>query len=369
MKAIVWIFSLILASLAARVGPGKRLIKTEFEVFELTDEEVQELVRNDIKFMDITYGAELTRCASLPKPKFPTQLTHHREAAIRSSMSRIDLGIMEKHLKKLTSFRTRYYRSNSGLEAAEWLYRMIKHMTKDSPLKVTTRRIIHKGWPQFSVSCLIESPNKTSDTLSDERVILSAHLDSTSMFGPMFMPAPGADDDGSGVVTQLEVLRLLTESAIKITRPIEFLFFSAEEAGLLGSQSVVRYYQKERISAAVLHIDMDGYTLPNVPAGIGLIKDNTDNRMNRLLRSLVDMYTELSVKETECGYACSDHYSWHIAGYPVAALTEGAFEDKNPHIHTPSDTIQNINFDHMKEFVKVALAYALHMTDPDAPFE
>lgn len=231
-------------------------------------------------------------------------------------------------------------------------------------MKATVRRVVHPGWPQFSIICTIGGADLDQDAASSaQKIILTSHLDSITSFAPLFMPAPGADDDGSGVVTQLEVLRVLVQDAVPLARPVEFMFFAAEEGGLLGSQGVVRHYLKNNVSAALLHIDMDGYSRRGRPAGIGLITDNTDAGVNAFIKRLAKRYSSLPVKETACGYACSDHYSWHVGGYPVGALFEGTFDEQSPHIHTERDRVDTIDFDHMREFAKVSLAFALHLAD------
>lgn len=73
-----------------------------------------------------------------------------------------------------------------------------------------------------------------------EVIIISAHQDSTNMWP--FLPAPGADDDGSGTVTILEAYRALIASGFAPKRTVEFHWYSAEEGGLLGSQAVARDY-------------------------------------------------------------------------------------------------------------------------------
>lgn len=347
--------------------PPLRIIKLEGETREMNDEQIQGLIRDRVKFMDITFGGELSATAFRPPAKIPADLSRVRERLIRGHFGRIDQARMKRHLVKLTSFRTRYYQSGSGREAAEWIYRMAKHLTKGSPMRVVVKRMIHPNWPQFSVVCRLEPPTGSYAAHGD-RVVLSAHLDSTASWAPAWNPAPGADDDGSGVVTQLEALHLLSQAALPLGRPIEFIFYAAEEAGLLGSQSIVRHYQARRIPATVLHIDMDGYVKPGSTPGIGLITDNTNRALNQLLRQLVQKYTSLPVKETQCGYACSDHYSWHSAGYPAAALFEGLFEEMSPKIHSGEDRVETINFGHMEQFVRIALAFALHLTDPDVEY-
>jgi len=78
------------------------------------------------------------------------------------------------------------------------------------------------------------------------------------------MPAPGAEDDGSGTVTILEALRALLVSGFRPSRTVEFHWYAAEvwnilfkfryfsadlesqEGGLLGSQAIVKAYKKRK---------------------------------------------------------------------------------------------------------------------------
>ena len=56
------------------------------------------------------------------------------------------------------------------------------------------------------------------------------------------LPAPGADDDGSGTVAILEALRVLARSGYTPRGgAVEFHWYAAEEGGNLGSQAVARY--------------------------------------------------------------------------------------------------------------------------------
>lgn len=55
--------------------------------------------------------------------------------------------------------------------------------------------------------------------------------------------APGADDNGSGSVGLMETFRELVASGFKPTQPLEFHWYSGEEAGLLGSQAIASSYK------------------------------------------------------------------------------------------------------------------------------
>lgn len=71
--------------------------------------------------------------------------------------------------------------------------------------------------------------------------IIGAHQDSMNYLFPL-LPAPGADDDGSGTVSILEAFRVLAESGfVPEYGPVEFHWYAAEEGGLLGSQAIARY--------------------------------------------------------------------------------------------------------------------------------
>ena len=103
-----------------------------------------------------------------------------------------------------------------------------------------------------------------------ERVyIITGHYDSRVTDVNNFTDdAPGADDDGTGTVNSIEVLRVLVESGWKPATPVEFHWYSAEEGGLLGSQAIFQSYEKAgRDVKAMLQQDMTGYVQKTLDAG------------------------------------------------------------------------------------------------------
>lgn len=76
--------------------------------------------------------------------------------------------------------------------------------------------------------------------------------------------APGADDDESGTMTTLEVLRVLLASKDilegKAVNTIEFHWSAAEKSGLLGMQAIFREYERtSRDIKAMLEQDTTGF--------------------------------------------------------------------------------------------------------------
>ncbi|MGH8658950.1 MAG: M28 family metallopeptidase, partial [Gammaproteobacteria bacterium] len=101
---------------------------------------------------------------------------------------------------------------------------------------------------------------------SPELVLVTAHLDSTAGsepgYNPRNDPAPGADDDASGVAGVLAVAERFANLAAAgtLTRTVRFVLFNAEEQGLIGSRAYARRSKaRGEVIAAVWQMDMIGF--------------------------------------------------------------------------------------------------------------
>jgi leucyl aminopeptidase len=94
------------------------------------------------------------------------------------------------------------------------------------------------GYPAANPVANIEA-TLPGESAPGEVYLLSAHYDSTASRSSGWEetrdPAPGADDDASGCAVVLEAARLLRQARLRAT--VRFLFFGAEEEGLLGSEA------------------------------------------------------------------------------------------------------------------------------------
>ena len=87
----------------------------------------------------------------------------------------------------------------------------------------------------------------------DDVIVVGAHLDSVGV-------GPGINDNGSGSAALLEMAEQL--SGVALRNKIRFIWFSAEESGLLGSEAYVAGLpdsERDKI-AAMLNFDMIGST-------------------------------------------------------------------------------------------------------------
>jgi len=272
---------------------------------------------------------------------------------------------MEEHLTVFTSFHTRFFKSASGIESAKWLYEQVNRTVADSGAAEHGAKVekVDHPWGQFSIVATI--PGQSNKT-----VVIGAHQDSINMFMPFLFAAPGADDDGSGTVTILEALRCLLQSEMiaqgNATNTVEFHWYSAEEGGLLGSQSIFsRYRREQRDIKAMLQQDMTGYVQGTLEAGkqesVGVITDYVDKDLTEFVKTVVTSYCDIPFVLTKCGYACSDHASATRYGFPSAFVIESAMEDASKKIHSTADKIEFLSFDHMLQHAKMTLAFAYEL--------
>ncbi|KAI0770795.1 peptidase [Irpex lacteus] len=350
--------------------PGFDLDLSERRVIELDDStrrvvtelEKINLKAEGVKFFDVTDTPDLGINAHLraSTPSYPS--SPNATELVEPVIKKLSQDGPKAHLKEFTSFRTRYYRSDTGRQSQLWLLNKIHEITKDYAPKslqdqISTTEFSH-SWGQNSIITRING------TSSDDRaVIISAHQDSTNLWP--FLPAPGADDDGSGSVTILEAYRALIASNFRPERPVEFHWYAAEEGGLLGSQAVAKAYEaRDAHVYAESQFDMTAWVKAGTREEVGIITDFVDASLTDFNKKLVEQYLDIPWAETKCGYACSDHASWTKAGYPSAFTIESKFENSNKNVHSTNDRYDvspEFSFDHLLEFSKLAVAFAIEL--------
>ncbi len=259
-------------------------------------------------------------------------------------------------LQLSTQFKTRYYKSQEGVEAVQFQYEMWKAITAHRQ-DVRVELFKHKGFAQPSIILTIDGSEK-----SDEVVILGGHIDSINQNGQN-SPAPGADDNASGIAAMTEVLRVLMHHDHKPKRTLKIMAYAAEEVGLLGSMEIARKYKKEKVKVmGMLQLDMTLFH-GTKDKDIVLMKDYSNAKLNTFMGKLIDRYLKVRWGYDECGYACSDHASWNTQGYPASFAYEANFKQHNTNIHTSKDTLdkEGNSTENTLVFTKLALAFMIEL--------
>ena len=289
-----------------------------------------------------------------PARENPIDYTLDRAPVVAAVLPRLDKDRIAGTIRELSAFPTRYFKSASGVAASTWLRDRWRSFS--SRPDVTVELFKHAQWDQPSVIMTIPGTTKR-----DEVIVIGGHLDSISL-ARASGTAPGADDDASGIATLTEVARVLLAANYHPARTLVFMGYAAEEVGLRGSQDIAAAYKKAGTKVVgALQLDMTAYQ--GSEKDIWLMKDFTSAPQNAFITKLIELYTGASYGLDACGYACSDHASWHRIGVPVSMPFESRMRDRNKKIHTRDDTLETSgnNADHALKFARLAAAYAIEL--------
>lgn len=165
---------------------------------------------------------------------------------------------------------------------------------------------------------------------ADEVVLLTAHLDSWHL-------AEGGMDNGSGSAAILETARALAGIDWQPRRTVRFVWFMAEELGLLGSRAYVDAHHDEldRI-VAVINADMPGEPRRLIVFGHPEIEPFLNDVQADLAAYELDTHLSESTR------MWSDHGPFLRQGVCTLALG-GELGPGVEHYHTTGDTFETVD--------------------------
>ena len=192
----------------------------------------------------------------------------------------------------------------------------------------------------------------------DELLVITAHYDHIGKLkeGQGDLINNGADDDGSGTVSVLQIAKafaLAKKEGKGPRRSILFMTVTGEEKGLLGSDYYTRHPVFPLSSTVVdLNIDMVGRRDPQHKDSapyvyvIGSDKLSTElhklsEATNKATTGLIFDYTYNDQNHPERLYYRSDHWNFAKNNIPIIFYFDGIHED----YHMPTDEVSKIEFD------------------------
>jgi leucyl aminopeptidase len=280
-----------------------------------------------------------------------------QENTVRPMIAQLKTDNLLATITKLSSFKNRFYKGESGKQSAAWIKELWSSLVKGRS-DATVEYFNHSSWDQPSVILTLKGK-------SDETIILGGHQDSINgwMTGAS-AKAPGADDNASGIATITEVIRVLVDNSYQPQKTIKFMAYAAEEVGLLGSREVANDFKAKNVNVVgVMQLDMTNFK-GSKDLDIVMMKDYTNDEQNKFIGTIIDRYVP-GVKwgYDQCGYACSDHASWNANGFPASMPFESKMHEYNSNIHTAKDTlsVSENHADHAIKFAKMALAYIVEL--------
>lgn len=225
-----------------------------------------------------------------------------------------------------------------------------------------------------------ELPGKKANSC----VIISAHFDSTARADQATDPAPGGDDDASGVAALLAAAEAAGQlwTLGTFTHSLRFVLFNAEEDVIWGSQqyAILQRAQGTKIRG-VFQMDMIGHTggmeQPYFEVHTGYAtKAGPEIKSVPLRRIIAQVVSQVSTLEPQFypniagtkdpAFGRSDHTSFHARGYAACMISEdddeGPGEDApdprpNPRYHSKTDLA--IDYDYAAAIGRVVAAAAI----------
>ena len=203
---------------------------------------------------------------------------------------------------------------------------------------------------------------------ADEWIVIGAHYDhlGRGQMGHMVGGRPGeiwhgADDNASGTGAVLELAERMHKAG-PLPRSVLFIFFTAEEEGLIGSNHFVSnpLIPLDKI-AGMLNMDMVGRLRNNAlqigGAGTAAIWDSIVTQAT----AGTDITTSTALPEDggRGGIGPSDHSSFAEKKIPVLFLFTGIHRQ----YHTPQDTADTINYDGIDKLVDLSQKIAIAMAN------
>ena len=283
------------------------------------------------------------------------------------------LGLVERYsgLRPLSpedpeSIRSRHIADSGGgnSRAVTALARDLE-MLGQGRLGVRMGKFSHRGLTLYNVEA--ELPGA-----STEVVLITAHLDSTAANDPEYDeahgPAPGADDDASGVAAVLLAAQCFSRlaAATPPERTIRFVLFNAEEEGLVGSRVYARQQRAQQAPiVAVYQMDMIGYherppRAWEVHAGYAQSSEVEARSLalTRILSQVVPLVAPALEPPQIYGASDpaagrSDHAPFQAQGYAACVVSEDFFvgpapdspaPQANPNYHRSGDTVVVADF-------------------------
>lgn len=218
--------------------------------------------------------------------------------------------------------------------------------------------------------------------LKDEYVVISSHYDHVGMRPPVDGEDTifnGADDDGSGTVTVLEIAEAFArarDDGFGPRRSVIFLNVAGEEKGLLGSAF---YTDRDPIvpltqTVANLNIDMIGRIDPTHPdenkdyvyiIGSNLVSRELHDinlRANETFGSKVQLHERFNSKDDPNQfYRRSDHWNFGKNNIPFIFFFTGTHDD----YHGVDDEPEKIEYERMAKIAHVIFATAWQVANQD----
>lgn len=191
--------------------------------------------------------------------------------------------------------------------------------------------------------------------------------------------APGANDDGSGVVLAMELARVFAESGIEFDATLVFMAVAGEEQGLIGSRQHARRMKEQHVPIqALFNNDIVGGAVGGDGtvdgATVRLYSDGPEDSPSRSLAQFTRRVAARYVPSHRVRLMArrdrfsrgGDHTAFNLEGFPAVGFRES--RENYAKQHSAADTIDGVSFPYLLQNARVnAAAMATLALAPPPP--
>lgn len=319
-------------------------------------------------------------------------------AKVSGLVQAMSVDSMAVILQRMEAFETRNTMSDTvsdarGIGAARrWIHRKFQSYSprlqvyfQSETIPPDSRGRVAGGTVLTNVVAVLPG---THPVLKDKHIVMGGHYDSLNLDEPREgdpydrrdpdRPAPGVNDDISGVATAMEMARVFSRH--EFDKTLVFVAFVAEEQGLLGASLFARRAKEAGMDIeAVLNMDMIGNVVrgggaPSQPRTVRVFSEDPMDSPSRQIarfmetigeRYVPDMDVDLMFRHDRFGRG-GDHTAFNRQGFPGVRLVE-ANEDYDRQ-HSYNDTFANMDLEYFIRNARIEAATAATLADaPAAP--
>ena len=286
------------------------------------------------------------------------------EPSTQSILEGVSTEKLKQYLNSLSNFHTRHSKSPLLNDAGDWIMNELRGFGyRDTFYHSFKSTIDNEELELRNIVCKKKG-------IDEKLIMVCAHYDCImECKEDSVSRAPGANDNGSGVSAIIEMARVLANENLR--HSIQFVFFSGEEQGLLGSKSYAKYIKENGMDLyRLVNLDMIGYPF-FAPNTVIIERDNNTNvKHNQVIENdtesiefgemMRDMTSAVGLQFHLDSIYDSDYEPFEAKGYVVIGAYDGSADSiNNPHYHSSSDIPENIDWDYLTSVTKLVLATVL----------
>jgi Peptidase family M28/Bacterial Ig domain len=267
--------------------------------------------------------------------------TQRIDPKIQEIIDKINETLVRNFMEYLiVEIGNRYTRTEGCEKAATYIYQQFETMGLQSTYQNWS------SWGNSLLSGVFQSQNVIGThqgTNPDEIIIFNAHYDTVKS-------TVGAVDDGSGTVGVLAAAYVLSQYHFK--RTMEFVAFSGEEQGTLGSHAYARdLYDHHTPVLIEFNADMIGKaTSTDTGKTMRLSLTEDAGWIASIMETMTKEYgfnftiTRWQMIDRDAKSGWSDYFQFTQLGYESVVVWPGEWD---PNMHTSRDNISNVNISYL----------------------